>query len=179
MFGVSLEADQASIKRLRRLERETPRTLRRAFGMAASAASRQLVATAKAGGGKNGVPTFRAKSWETRAIERANGGKATWFGQFGSRTFIRHWMNGNVQKVGFIDAVGEFAGRMQDGERRALRGSDYAAFRAAGIRTEQMPEMYERPERNIIDTYSAYLFGGVYADWVVRNVEKLKSGLIK
>lgn len=177
MVAFRLEVDQASQERLRRLERETPKTFKRAFGFAAVGALRMLVSTVKAGGGKNGVPAFPAKTAFTREVDAQEHRARNWFGRIGKRPQLNRWREGGAQKIGFITAIEGWASSVQDSSRHEMTESQRAHFHAVGI--HGVPTFYDRPARHVISPFSDYLVGGVYADMVAGAAEKISRGIIK
>lgn len=174
-LGVSVEIPPEEMAKIRRFERLSPQSLRRAYALAASNAKKGLFSVMRNhGSAKYSVPKLARRQPLTR---RLNGGKPSEvFGKFATDSAYHvAYLRGETQVIGWPDRLHTFLSALQDGasrdwtdgEKRHIRGR----LQEKGAKAPRLPASYQRPERPLIDPYAAALVR-LYPEWIVKLFEK-------
>lgn len=178
MFSVSLASDSRA--NLRRLEREMPRTMRAAFGAAATRAQRRLRKVMKRGGGVYGVEHFAPHSEVSVALRPGQqmGGVLA-----DTKSIVKYRIK-DGQYIGWPDALESWAERFQESATRPTTGKErrYVAIRG-GVRKF---DTYDRPERDVISSFAKDLarnWSAMVADrfdyYYRRNLARYGAGNVR
>lgn len=152
MIRVDLSSDSRA--RLHRLERDCPRTMRAAFGAAATRAQRRLRKAMRQGGGVYGVERMAPHSEISTCLRPGQkmGGKLAQ-----PRVIVKYKIDADTQYIGWPDALAKWASRFQDSASRPMTEAQRKWMHFRGIK--DAPVCYTRPERDVIDSFSGNLAG--------------------
>lgn len=175
MTTASVTIPPEEMAKIRRFERLSPRSLRRAYALAASNAKKGLFSVIKNhGSAKYSVPKVQRRQIITRRI---NGGKpSAVFGKFASDPqYMVAYLRGEEQVIGWPDRLHTFLSALQDGSSRDWTDGERRYIRMKlkenGAKAPRLPASYQRPERPLIDPYAAALVR-LYPEWIVKLFEK-------
>ena len=153
MIGVALEFTGESKRLLARLERETPRTFRKALAGAATHAQNQLRKLMRIKGGDYGVPKFAERHELTGMLWPGR----KFGGVLAEKDQIKKWKKGDGWVVGWVDRLSEWASAHQGSLRYEFAPWQKSYFhRKAGARLKgyKIPAYYSRPARPVIDPFA-------------------------
>ena len=149
---VSVELTRDSRRRLHDMERKFPRTMRAAFGAAATRAQNRLRKVMRQAGGAYGVPTMAPHheiSTYMRPGQKMGGVLAD------RKVIVKYRIDPDTQFIGWPDGLASWASRFESSDRRPFTDAQRRMFHMRGVR--DVPGTYERPERDVIDPFAANL----------------------
>lgn len=164
---------------LRSLEKRFPKTMRAAFGAAAKYARKRLQKAMRSAGGVYGVPAMAPHneiSIYLRPGQKMGGVLAD------RRRIVMFKRSPDEQVIGWPDALAKWAVRFQEADTHALTEGERGYFRWRHVR--DIPTMYVRPSRDVINSFAANL-AGVWPGMVRVMFEKYyrtqmdSSGVVK
>lgn len=149
---VSVELTRDSRRRLHDMERKFPRTMRAAFGAAATRAQNRLRKVMRQAGGCYGVPTMAPHhevSTHLRPGQKMGGVLAE------RHLIVKYRVDVDTQYIGWPDGLAAWASRFQDSDSHPFTPAQRKWMHARGI--EDVPFTYSRPTRDVIDSFAAHL----------------------
>lgn len=173
MIELQFQPSPESLRELSRLEREAPKTFSAAYKFAITRSRKALVSVMKHHGG-HGVPRFAARNEMTIRLGRgrresgvlslANRIKYT---RVGPEAFFLSW----------VGTLGEWAAKKyQAGATYAFsKDMRYCLHR---LRIKDVPALYERPDRPIIEPLHAYLAQNFHR-YVLETFEKKLKAILR
>ena len=170
---ITVELTPSSRATLRSLEKRFPRTMRAAFGAAAKRARKRLVKAMRSAGGVYGVrgmPPHSEISTYLRPGQKMGGVLAD------GKRIVMFKRGEDEQVIGWPDALAKWAVRFQEASTRAMTDGERGYLRWRGVK--DVPVMYSRPDRDVIDSFAAHL-SGEWADMVRAMFEKYYSARIR
>lgn len=173
MVEMTVTLTPETLATLAKLEKDTPTVYRRAFGFAASLAARKIKAAVRKGGGVDGIPAFQPKDPLTVHIHK----KGNWYGSIGKGRVIRAWRDGCVQRVGWVWGLADFVKDLQERKTKPFTKEQRHWMHQRGL--ADVPRMYSRPARLVIDPFSEFLNRGEFARWVAGAAENISNGKIR
>lgn len=152
MIRVDLSSDSRAL--LRRLERDCPRTMRAAFGAAATRAQNRLRKAMRRGGGCYGVERMAPHSEIStylRPGQKMGGVLAE------RHLIVKYKIDADTQYIGWPDGLTRWASRFQDSDTHPFTEAQRKWMHFRGIK--DVPVNYSRPERDVIDSFAGNLAG--------------------
>lgn len=149
---ISVELTRDSRARLRSLEKRFPKTMRAAFGAAATRARKRLVKAMRQAGGVYGVPAMaphHSISTYLRPGQKMGGVLAD------DRRIVKFKRGPDEQVIGWPDPLAKWAVRFQEADTHAMTKGDRSFLHWRGVR--DIPGTYSRPERDVINSFAADL----------------------
>lgn len=151
---ISVELTRDSRRRLRNLERKCPRTMRAAFGAAATRAQRRLRKAMRQGGGVYGVERMAPHheiSTTLRPGQRMGGVLAE------KERIVKYKIDADTQYIGWPDALAKWASRFQESATSTFTPGTRRWMHTRGVRV--VPQVYQRPERDVVQSFADHLAG--------------------
>lgn len=149
---ISVQLTGGSQARLRSLEKRFPRTMRAAFGAAATRARRRFQKLMRAGGGVYGVSQLaphHSISTYLRPGQQMGGVLAD------PARIVMFKRSPDEQVIGWPDALAKWAVRFQEANTHAMTNGERRYLHMRGVR--DIPGTYSRPERDVINSFAADL----------------------
>jgi len=153
---LDVQLTPASLRHLRSLERDFPRTMRSAFGAAAKRARSRFVKVMRSAGGVYGVPNMAPHheiSDTLRPGQKMGGVLAD------KARIVMYKIDPDTQYVGWPDALAKWAVKFQTAEVNAFTPGTRKLMHRRGVRV--VPTTYQRPERDVVSSFAGHLAG----DW--------------
>ena len=151
---VKVEVTRESVRRLRNLERKCPRTMRAAFGAAATRAQSRFRKAMRQGGGVYGVPQMAPHheiSTTLRPGQRMGGVLAE------KERIVKYKIDADTQYIGWPDALAKWASRFQESATSTFTPGTRRWMHTRGVRV--VPQVYQRPERDVVQSFADHLAG--------------------
>ncbi len=149
---VAVTLAPASRRVLRGLEKRFPRTMRAAFGAAATRAQNRLRKVMRQAGGVYGVPRMAAHheiSTYLRPGQKMGGILAE------KHVIVKYKVDADTQYIGWPDGLARWASNFQDQATRPFTDGQRRWMHHKGLR--DVPTTYQRPERDVIDSFASNL----------------------
>lgn len=149
---ISVQLTGASQARLRSLEKRFPRTMRAAFGAAATRARKRFQKLMRAGGGMYGVSQLaphHSISTYLRPGQKMGGVLAD------PARIVMFKRSPDEQVIGWPDALAKWAVRFQESNTHAMTQGERGYLHWRGVR--DIPSTYSRPERDVVNSFAADL----------------------
>jgi len=183
---ISVELTGQARATLHRLEKQFPRTMRAAFGAAATRARKRLVKVMRQAGGVYGVrgmPPHNEISTYLRPGQKMGGMLAD------PNYIVMFKRSPDEQVIGWPDSsakppkskgkfvgLSEWARKFQEAETRPMKDWERSYLLRRGI--VRVPETYSRPDRDVINSFAANL-AGEWPGMVRAMFEKYYSSRMK
>lgn len=149
---ITVELTRDSRARLRSLEKRFPKTMRAAFGAAATRARKRFQKLMRAGGGMYGVSPLaphHSISTYLRPGQKMGGRLAD------RRRIVMFKRSPDEQVIGWPDAIAKWAVRFQEANTHAMTQGERGFLRSRGVR--DIPGTYSRPDRDVVNSFAADL----------------------
>ena len=151
---VKVEITRESRRRLRDLEKRFPRTMRAAFGAAATRAQSRFRKVMSQGGGVYGVPAM-APHHEISTYLRPNQHMGGVLAE--KERIVKYKVDADTQYIGWPDPLARWAVLFQTSDTHAFETWRRRDFHRRGIR--DVPQVYQRPERDVVQSFADHLAG--------------------
>lgn len=174
MVALSFQPDRESLRTLSRLERETPKTFAYAYRGAVARSLKALKALMRQQGGKY-APAFAPRRTMTTTLHpgRKPGGvladpKRMYYKKLGPASFLLSW-------VGTLGDWG--ATHYQEGKTYTFSQDQRAYFHKV-LRSKDVPYVYDRPARPVIEPLHKYLAAN-FARYFMEAYKRREAYLVK
>lgn len=151
---VKVELTRDSRRRLHRLEKQFPRTMRAAFGAAAKRAHSRFAKVMRSAGGVYGVAKMAPHheiSTTLRPSQKMGGVLAEKW------RIVMYKIDADTQYVGWPDALAKWAVNFQTAETKTFTPGTRQWLHRKGVRV--VPQTYQRPERDVVESFARHLAG--------------------
>ena len=151
---VKVEITKESVRRLRDLEKRYPKTMRAAFGVAATRAQSRFRKVMRSAGGMYGVPQMAPHheiSTTLRPGQRMGGVLAE------KERIVKYKIDADTQYIGWPDALAKWASRFQESATSTFTPGTRRWMHTRGVRV--VPQVYQRPERDVVQSFADHLAG--------------------
>lgn len=149
---ISVELTPSSRATLHSLEKRFPRTMRAAFGSAATRARKRLVKVMRSAGGVYGVrqmPPHHEISTYLRPGQKMGGVLAD------PARIVMFKRGQDEQVIGWPDALAKWAERFQEADTHPFTDAQRHWLEWRGVK--DIPTTYSRPDRDVINSFAANL----------------------
>lgn len=133
----------------------------------------------RSGDPKYGVPKFARQADLTTAIKARDNINQVVFDGSQKRfatdgRYHQWWPKGSDVYIGFPDLEGlsECMGKWMDSQKGEIGTETRHAMHRHLGRGVDVPKMYDRPQRHVIEPFAEYLAGGAFAEEIVRRFQK-------
>lgn len=170
---ISVELTPSSRATLHSLERRFPRTMRAAFGAAATRARKRLVKVMRSAGGCYGVPAMPPHheiSTYLRPGQKMGGVLAD------PARIVMFKRGQDEQVIGWPDPLAKWASNFQEADTHPLTDGQRKWMHKRGV--PDVPFTYARPERDVIASFAVNL-AAEWPDMVRAMFEKYYSSRMK
>lgn len=167
MMSARIDFDPDSKARLDKMARSFPFIFKRAQGRAAAAARRQIQSILTRGG----RPDLGVNKWpKHHAVTTEVHGRHKFFAFKGNHPgIIVSYLKGGAQVVGWPEDLESWMERAQEADTHAFSPGQRRWLHRRGAK--DVPQIYSRPERKLIDPYVPHL-KRVWPEWIMNNFEK-------
>ncbi len=172
MIKTAITAD--SLRRIRWLQRFFPKAMYSAFNAASKHARSRLAKSMREGGGNYGVPkmpTLHYISKKMRPGQKLGGILAK------DKLIVRYRPNPDTQYIGWPDRLAMWAERFQEPNTHTFTTDERRHIHFKGIR--DIPPTYERPDRDVINSFANQLASGDWPTMVLEAFDKYYKARMK